>query len=86
MTDAQIEARIDQDTAHITAIVRRYGWYIQYVCGSTLKESRRPAHPFAYTVGLFGMHHPELLILGVPPRWRPASSTCSATGSRPART
>jgi len=67
MTDAQIEARIDQDNAHITAIVRRYGWYIQYVCGSTLKESGEAGPPFAYTVGLFGLHHPELLILGVPP-------------------
>lgn len=67
MTDAQTQAWIDQDDAHVTAIVRQYGWYIQYVFSCTIKGSDEEGPPFAYTVGLFGLNHPELLILGVPP-------------------
>ncbi len=68
--DAQ--AWIDQHDAFIVETVRRYGWYIAYVGGG---ECCRPGCnggdaddlPFAYTVGLFGLGHPELLIFGVDP-------------------
>jgi hypothetical protein len=65
MIDAQTQAWIDQEDAQYVSMIRRHGWMIQYVCGCTLKESREEGPPFAYTVGLFGLHHPELLILGV---------------------
>ena len=67
--DPQTQAWIDQHEAHITAMVRRDGWYIAYVGGGPCacrdcdgEDSDLP--PFAYTVGLFGLAHPELLILG----------------------
>jgi hypothetical protein len=70
--DAAREAWLDQEDAHIGEIVRRYGWFIQYVAGDSVCPapgcdcSGQDSVPFAYTVGLFGMNHPELLILGVP--------------------
>jgi Domain of unknown function (DUF4262) len=69
--DVATQAWLDQEDAHIGAIIRRYGWYIQYVLGDpicTAPECRCSDQdwlPFAYTVGLFGMNHPELLIFGV---------------------
>lgn len=38
------------------------GVFIQYVGGDPSTRST----PFAYTVGLFGLGHPELLVLGLP--------------------
>lgn len=61
MTDAQTQAWLDQEDAHTAAVIRRHGWYINYVFGD------EDTPPFAYTVGLFGLHHPELLIFGVSP-------------------
>lgn len=70
--DAATQAWLDQEDARVTDIVRRYGWFIQYVGGGLCTypgcecgETDRP--PFGYTVGLFGLGHPELLILGVDP-------------------
>lgn len=72
MTTPQLLAWLDQDDARVTSIVRRYGWYIQYVggacscpdCdGAPLSDEFQP--PFAYTVGLFGLGHPELLVFGL---------------------
>lgn len=70
--DARIEAWFDQQDAQMTSAVREYGWFIRYVGGDVCTapgcghpDSDGP--PFAYTVGLFGMNHPELLIFGVPP-------------------
>jgi hypothetical protein len=74
MTDIQIQAWLDQEDAHVAAVIRRYGWLIQLVgsgecnmpgCDCDGEPSDGP--PFAYTVGLFGLGHPELLIFGVPP-------------------
>jgi hypothetical protein len=55
-------------------MVRKHGWFIQYVGGSLCDrpgccdddDDDGPA--FAYTIGLFGLRHPELLILGVSPQ------------------
>lgn len=65
------QAWIDQEDAHIASIIREYGWFIQYVGGDTCVRPgcgcpKQGGPPFAYTVGLFGLAHPELLILGVP--------------------
>lgn len=54
-------AWLDLEDKHTADIIRRFGVYNQYVIGDS---SRR--HPsFAYTTGLFGIGHPELLIVGV---------------------
>ncbi len=70
--DAATQAWIDQHDAHITATVRRYGWYIAYIDGDSCDcpgcdDGDTDGPPFAYTVGLFGLAHPELLIFGVGP-------------------
>lgn len=70
--DARTQAWFDQETARRTATIRRQGWQIQYVGGSTCSRpgcacGPGDGPPFAYTIGLFGMGHPELLIFGVPP-------------------
>jgi Domain of unknown function (DUF4262) len=71
--DARTRAFFDQHDAHIADIVRRFGWFIQYVGGDSCdmpgcdgsSDSTEP--PFAYTVGLFGLGHAELLVVGVSP-------------------
>jgi hypothetical protein len=57
--------------ARLTTLIRRYGWAVQYVVGDVCgvigcdcPQAGEPA--FGYTIGLFGLGHPELLILGVP--------------------
>ena len=70
--DASAEAWLDQHEALITEIVRRHGWYIEYVGGESCSRPGCPCPPddgppFAYTIGFFGMNHPELLIFGVSP-------------------
>jgi hypothetical protein len=68
--DLRDQAFFDQMDANMTAQVRRFGWSVQYIGGdlcavpwcNCVKEGR-PA--FAYTVGLFGLDHPELLVFGV---------------------
>ncbi|HKE50630.1 MAG TPA: DUF4262 domain-containing protein, partial [Actinomycetes bacterium] len=59
--DLQMQAWLDQEDAHTAAIVRRYGWFIQYVLGSPDEPGhgadRVDRPPFAYTVGLFGLDH-----------------------------
>lgn len=66
------QAWIDQHRTWIRNTVRRVGWAVQYVGGTTCS---RPGccpdpgddPPFAYTIGLFGLGHPELLIHGLDP-------------------
>jgi hypothetical protein len=69
-------------------MIRQHGWFIQYVSGSLCAmpgcecndsdEDDGPA--FAYTIGLFGLNHPELLILGVSPQT--ASGVLNDLGAR----
>lgn len=68
-----VEAWFDQWEAQVTSTIRRHGWFIQYVGGDVCSRPGCPCPPadgppFAYTVGLFGMNHPELLVFGVPPQ------------------
>lgn len=71
MTDTPTQAWLDQEDAHVAETIRRYGWFIQYVGGGSWSMpgcdcgDTDEGPPFAYTVGLFGLGHPELLILGV---------------------
>ena len=65
-------AWIDQEMAHVAELICRVGWFIPYIGGETCS---RPGccsppgdgPPFAYTIGLFGMGHAELLIFGIDP-------------------
>jgi uncharacterized protein DUF4262 len=64
------QAFLDQMDANMVAQVRRFGWSVQYVGGEQCAvpwcdchQDSRPA--FAYTVGLFGLSHPELLVFGL---------------------
>ena len=71
--DARTKAWVDRHNAHITQTIRRDGLYIQYVGGEECVNPACPTDapdelPFAYTVGLFGIGHPELLLLGVSPQ------------------
>lgn len=80
-TPAQL-AWLDQDDQLTTELVRRHGWRIIYVvatgetgpdcapdcpCRRDGSDEGPPRPAFAYTVGLFGLGHPELLIFSVPP-------------------
>ncbi|KHK97587.1 hypothetical protein LK09_12345 [Microbacterium mangrovi] len=58
-----MQAWLDQEDAHTAQTIREHGTYIQYVFG----DSGRKHTSFAYTVGLFGIGHPELLIVGAGP-------------------
>jgi len=62
-TDPALQAWLDQEDRHTAEIIRTHGTYIQYVGG----DSQRKEAPFGYTVGLFGIGHPELLVVGVAP-------------------
>jgi hypothetical protein len=59
----QERAWLDQQDALVAHNIRRFGVHIEFVFG----ERQRRETTFAYTVGLFGMGHPELLVFGVTP-------------------
>jgi Domain of unknown function (DUF4262) len=85
MTDARTQAWLDQEDAQVTAVIRRYGLFIQYVGGGMCSApwcdgGDVATPPFAYTVGLFGLNHPELLVFGVPPGT--AAGVLNALGDR----
>ena len=66
------QAWLDQEDARISTVIRRHGWAIEYIGGDVCSRpgcgcSADTGVPFAYTVGLFGLGHRELLIFGVPP-------------------
>ena len=61
MTTSQEQAWLDQQDTHVAQTIRQHGLYITYVFGD--EHSVPPA--FAYTVGLFGIGHPELVVLSV---------------------
>jgi hypothetical protein len=63
MPDAQTLAWLDQERRRTTQAIRTSGVFIQYVGG----DPEALATPFAYTVGLHGIGHPELLVFGVSP-------------------
>ncbi|GAA3770006.1 hypothetical protein GCM10022240_22890 [Microbacterium kribbense] len=61
--DAATQAWLDQEDRRTAEIIRRHGTFIQFVGG----DQRARHTSFAYTVGLFGLGHPELLVFGVDP-------------------
>ena len=60
-TDPQITAWLDQEDAHTAQTIRAHGWVVQYVGGGD--DPWQPS--FGYTIGLFGLGHPELLVVGL---------------------
>ena len=60
-TDPQTTAWLDQEDAHLTQVIRAHRWAIQFVGAG--EEADEPA--FGYTVGLFGLGHPELVVVGL---------------------
>jgi len=62
--ESSLQAWLDQEDKHTAQTIRKHGTYIQYVGG----DSDHKQTSFAYTVGLFGVGHPELLVLGVSPQ------------------
>lgn len=70
--NARIQAWLDQEDARIKTVIRQHGWAIEYIGGGCCSapgcdggDDEGP--PFAYTVGLFGLGHPELLVFGLDP-------------------
>ena len=61
MTDPQMTAFLDQEDAHTAQLVRRYRFTVTHVCRGDEEDDVS----FAYTTGLFGLGHPELVVVGV---------------------
>jgi hypothetical protein len=80
MTTTATQAWLDQDDQLTVDLVRRYGWRIVHVsdgdagacppgcpCAESRLTGELPPPDFTYTVGLFGLGHPELLIFSRSP-------------------
>ena len=68
--NARIQAWLDQEDARIASVIRQHGWAIEYIGGGVCSapgcdDGDDGGPPFAYTVGLFGLRHPELLVFGL---------------------
>jgi hypothetical protein len=62
-SDPQTLAWLDQEDAHLAQTIRAHRWAVQYV-----GEGEEPGEPaFAYTIGLYGLGHPELVVVGLGP-------------------
>src|SRR3954469_20660556 len=62
-TDPQLTAWLDQEDAHLAQVIRARRWAVQFVGPG--EEADEPA--FAYTIGLFGLGHPELVVVSLSP-------------------
>jgi hypothetical protein len=60
-TASRMLAWLDQEDSRLAETIRTYRVAVQYVMRG--EESDQP--PFGYTVGLFGVGHPELVVVGV---------------------
>lgn len=70
------QAWLDQEDAHVAEVIRRHGVCLQLVGMGTcsVPGCLCPAdsgRPFGYTIGLFGISHPELVIVGLDEREAP---------------
>ena len=61
--DMRMQSWLDQEDSRTKTTVRRHGWAIEYVMG----EPAERQCSIAYTIGLFGLGHPELVVVGVDP-------------------
>lgn len=62
--DPAVIAWLDQEDKRTAQTIRKHGVSLEYVFG----DMRSHQTPFAYTIGLFGMGHPELLVFGLDTR------------------
>jgi hypothetical protein len=60
-TDPQTIAWLDQEDARLAQLIRAHRFAVQYVGEG--EEDDEPA--FGYTIGLFGLGHPELVVVGL---------------------
>jgi hypothetical protein len=69
ISQPDIAAWLDQEDARVADIVRRHGVMITMVGGGGCIHpecANKPSGvPFAYTTGLFGIAHPELVVVGL---------------------
>jgi hypothetical protein len=61
--DPQTLAWLDQEDARLAQVIRRHRWAVQYVGDGDAPDEPR----FGYTIGLFGLGHPELVVVGLSP-------------------
>ena len=59
--DPQTVAWLDQEDARLASLIRTHRFAVQYVHGG--EDVDEPS--FGYTVGLFGLGHPELVAVGL---------------------
>jgi len=59
--DPRTTAWLDQEDAHLARVIRQHRWAVQYVDPG--EEDDEPS--FGYTIGLFGLGHPELVLVGL---------------------
>jgi hypothetical protein len=62
-SDPQTIAWLDQEDAHLAQVIRAHRWAVQFVGAG--EEPDEPA--FGYTVGLYGLGHPEAVVVGLGP-------------------
>ncbi|MBW9092869.1 DUF4262 domain-containing protein [Microbacterium jejuense] len=62
--DPSLLAWLDQEDKRTAQTIRAHGTSNEYVFG----DMPRRETPFSYTIGLFGLGHPELLVFGLDPR------------------
>jgi hypothetical protein len=62
-SDPQIVAWLDQEDTRLAQLIRAHRWVLQHVGDGD--EPDEPA--FSYTIGLFGLGHPELVVAGATP-------------------
>jgi hypothetical protein len=60
-TDPQTLAWLDQEDSRLAQTIRAHRIAVQYV----MRGEHSDEPPFGYTVGLFGVGHPELVVVGV---------------------
>ena len=72
MTDhiaPDLAAFFDQEDARLADQIRRFGFSVQMIGGGRCSVpgccAPLSTRPFAYTVGLFGIGHPELVVVGL---------------------
>ena len=59
--DPQTIAWLDQEDARLARTIRAHRWAVQYV-----EAGEEPGEPrFGYTIGLYGLGHPELVVVGL---------------------
>jgi hypothetical protein len=73
VTNPQTTAWLDQEDTHLAQLIRAHRWAVQYVFPvdgedeedlTDEEDPEGPGVPFGYTIGLFGLGHPELVVVG----------------------